>query len=71
MVVREHSRYILLLSLLLLLLLLCFVCFVFSFIYLLFKIQFVRQKIDLVGTQQLGAFYKRIIRYWLLRRLRS
>ena len=62
MVVREHSRYILLLLLL---------CFVFSFIYLFFKIQFVRQKIDLVGTEQLGAFDKRIIRYWLLRRLRS
>ena len=62
MVVREHSRYILLLLLL---------CFVFSFIYLFFKIQFVRQKIDLVGTEQLGAFDKRIIRYWLLRRLMS
>ena len=62
MVVREHSRYILLLLLL---------CFVFSFIYLFFKIQFVRQKIDLVGTEQLGAFDKRVIRYWLLRRLRS
>ena len=60
MVVREHSRYILFL-----------LCFVFSFIYILFKIQFVRQKIDLVGTEQLGAFDKRIIRYWLLRRLRS
>ena len=64
MVVREHSRYILLL------LLLCFVCFV-AFIYLLLKIQFVRQKIDLVGREQLEAFDKRIIRYWLLRRLRS
>ena len=60
MVVREHSRYIFFL-----------LCFVFSFIYILFKIQFVRQKIDLVGTEQLGAFDKRIIRYWLLTRLRS
>ena len=44
-----------------------FCLFVFSFIHLLLKIQFVRLKIDLVGTDQLGAFDKRIIRYWLLK----